>query len=247
MLKTLLGFFGIKEEATEINLELPEHVTTKERNRHCFLESETTRERISLKAFPVKSSCSLSVNYQKNRRFHSGDLAGHMFQLPPLRYPERKFQVLYREIPTPLFLVTEEILRDYLTMVLWETCLSSSIQKRLVDYISKLEAIRTRSYRRGFAIEVDIKVEADYLVDIGCGCKGGEACPWRVASDGLVAARVAGIDCPICLTGLSGEVCRMELRCTHVFHKRCVMKWLKKNSSCPICRAEAIGEIASIY
>lgn len=249
MLKRL-GFCRIKELAMETSFELLDHVTTNERNRNCFFESETTKERIHLKASPVKSkstsSFSLSVTYQKIRGFCNGDLTGHIFPLP-LQHPDpTKLQVLEHDIPK-LFLVTEETFRDHITMVLSETCLSSSIQKRLVTHISKLEAVKARSHRKGFKIEVEIKVEVDHVVDIGCGCKGKEACPWRVVWDKHVATRVAGTDCPICLTELSSAVSRMELRCSHVFHTNCLMKWLKENTSCPICRCEDLGETVSLY
>lgn len=87
-------------------------------------------------------------------------------------------------------------------MVLSETCLSTSIQKRLLTHISKLEAIKDRSHRRGFKIEIDINVKVDYTVDIGSGCKGEEACMSRVVWDRHVATRLTGADCPICMTEL---------------------------------------------
>ncbi|KAJ4911297.1 RING/U-box superfamily protein [Raphanus sativus] len=133
-------------------------------------------------------------------------------------------------------------------MVLSEMCLSSSTQERLATYISKLEAIKTRSYRRGFMIEVEVRVEEDHIVQIGSGCKGKEACPSRVISDIHVARKVTGTDCTICLTELSGAGYRLvELWCSHVFHDECFLKLLEKQSSCPICRAEVTGGISFIY
>ncbi|CAA7025848.1 unnamed protein product [Microthlaspi erraticum] len=132
-------------------------------------------------------------------------------------------------------------------MVLSETCLSRNTQKSLVTCISKIEDIKTWIFQRGFRIEVEIKADVDNFVTIGSGCKGREACPWREVTERHVATKVTGTDCPICLTELSRAMCRMELQCSHVFHNKCVMNWLKENPSCPICRAEAIGEIAFIY
>lgn len=44
-------------------------------------------------------------------------------------------------------------------------------------------------------------------------------------------------DCPICLDEFK---CRQHCRrfdCSHVFHKKCIDKWLIKNTHCPVCRA----------
>ncbi|VVB16048.1 unnamed protein product [Arabis nemorensis] len=238
------------ESAMVTSFNLPEYVATKERNRTCFLESETTKECINIKASPVNSKSTstffLSVIYQKIHKFRNGDLNGHIFPLPLRHLDDTKLQVVERKIPKQ-FLATEETFRDHITMVLSESCLERSIQERLLTHISELEITKARSYIKGFKIEVKIKVKVDHMVNIGCGCKGKEACPWPVAWEKRVATRVVGMDCPICLTELSSSVSRMELSCSHVFHTNCLMKWLKENTSCPICRSEQPGETASIY
>lgn len=40
--------------------------------------------------------------------------------------------------------------------------------------------------------------------------------------------------CSICMESEGGQI---RLDCGHMFHKDCVLKWLKKNKSCPICRS----------
>lgn len=43
-------------------------------------------------------------------------------------------------------------------------------------------------------------------------------------------------DCAICLTSMRDRKVKY-LRCTHVFHHRCVTRWLQSHaSSCPTCR-----------
>lgn len=242
MLK-ILGFFRSKRPATETSFELPEHYTISGKDCSCLLETVTTRERINLKVLPAKSSRSLSVTYQKTPWLEIGDLAGHIFPFT-LCYLEP--QVLDREIPKQ-FLVTEETFRDHITMVLSETCLPSSIQECLPAYISKLEVIKRRRYRRGFMIEVEVIVEEYNRVHIGSCCKGREACPGRWLADLHVPRKVTGTDCAICLTELSGAVDRMELWCSHVFHSECLNKWLDEHIYCPICRAEAARGTAFIY
>jgi hypothetical protein len=39
-----------------------------------------------------------------------------------------------------------------------------------------------------------------------------------------------------CSTYNKGEYKRVIPSCQHVFHKKCVDKWLKTNGSCPLCR-----------
>ncbi|KAI3694728.1 hypothetical protein L1987_77698 [Smallanthus sonchifolius] len=50
-------------------------------------------------------------------------------------------------------------------------------------------------------------------------------------------AKPASDDCSICLELFNqGEICRVLPVCDHVFHARCVDKWLMKVPNCPICR-----------
>ncbi len=52
---------------------------------------------------------------------------------------------------------------------------------------------------------------------------------------------IMGEQCFICMDDYKvGEFKRVLPTCTHCFHKKCIDKWLKKKSSCPICRDELI-------
>ncbi len=43
--------------------------------------------------------------------------------------------------------------------------------------------------------------------------------------------------CNICMeTFITGQFKRCLPNCKHLFHKKCIDRWLKKNASCPICR-----------
>ncbi|MCH99352.1 E3 ubiquitin-protein ligase, partial [Trifolium medium] len=44
--------------------------------------------------------------------------------------------------------------------------------------------------------------------------------------------------CCICLAKYADNDELRELPCSHVFHVRCVDKWLKINASCPLCKSE---------
>jgi hypothetical protein len=58
--------------------------------------------------------------------------------------------------------------------------------------------------------------------------------------------------CVICLNFLYDH---MVLPCKHVFHNRCIQRWMKRHNSCPICRksiftnlnTESFSNILSAY
>ena len=44
--------------------------------------------------------------------------------------------------------------------------------------------------------------------------------------------------CVICITPYeAGEACSVLPGCTHMFHKPCVARWLRRKNTCPLCRA----------
>jgi len=43
-------------------------------------------------------------------------------------------------------------------------------------------------------------------------------------------------NCIICLEEPKKKCC--QLKCGHIFHKRCINKWFRTSSSCPICRKD---------
>ncbi|XP_023524566.1 RING-H2 finger protein ATL66-like [Cucurbita pepo subsp. pepo] len=47
-----------------------------------------------------------------------------------------------------------------------------------------------------------------------------------------------GGECAICLDGFEdGQKCRMMNKCGHIFHCRCIDRWLKVECHCPLCRS----------
>lgn len=72
----------------------------------------------------------------------------------------------------------------------------------------------------------------------GVGHGGG------VQGDGIVRgallAQPLDAHCPVCQEGYAGKpgavVCRLP--CRHLFHEECVLAWLRKRNTCPMCRFE---------
>ncbi|OEL24807.1 E3 ubiquitin-protein ligase [Dichanthelium oligosanthes] len=51
-------------------------------------------------------------------------------------------------------------------------------------------------------------------------------------------ASVHTTDCSVCLGEFrDGESLRLLPKCSHAFHQRCIDKWLKSHSNCPLCRS----------
>ncbi|XP_022087467.1 E3 ubiquitin-protein ligase RNF181-like [Acanthaster planci] len=53
-----------------------------------------------------------------------------------------------------------------------------------------------------------------------------------------VVGRYEDSRCPVCLVGYGlGETCK-QLPCKHNFHPGCILPWLAKTNTCPVCRHE---------
>lgn len=48
--------------------------------------------------------------------------------------------------------------------------------------------------------------------------------------------------CCICITDVALGESTVMLPCGHLFHDACVVEWLKKNNTCPVCRFELPAE-----
>ncbi|KAL3745898.1 hypothetical protein ACJRO7_014921 [Eucalyptus globulus] len=48
--------------------------------------------------------------------------------------------------------------------------------------------------------------------------------------------------CCICLEKLNGAEKVVEIPCSHLFHNKCIVEWLKRNNSCPLCRCKVEEE-----
>ncbi|XP_065207042.1 E3 ubiquitin-protein ligase RNF38-like isoform X2 [Planococcus citri] len=48
--------------------------------------------------------------------------------------------------------------------------------------------------------------------------------------------------CVVCMCDFEEQQTLRDLPCSHMFHAKCVDKWLKTNRTCPICRGDASGD-----
>ncbi|XP_022151640.1 E3 ubiquitin-protein ligase RNF181-like [Momordica charantia] len=45
-------------------------------------------------------------------------------------------------------------------------------------------------------------------------------------------------DCSVCLNEMNGGSEVIKMPCGHVYHESCILSWLNKNNSCPLCRTK---------
>lgn len=44
--------------------------------------------------------------------------------------------------------------------------------------------------------------------------------------------------CAICMEGFEEEQIIKKLYCSHIFHRKCLKEWMKRNKVCPLCRSD---------
>ncbi|EOA14964.1 hypothetical protein CARUB_v10028311mg [Capsella rubella] len=204
----------------------------------CFIRKKTTKERIYLKATQVveSDSCSMVVTYEPRLHIRHGNLDGHEIKTTFERHTDRILEI-EDSIPKR-YLVSQDTCVEHVMIILSRLNLSPLLQERVVRYIA-VESVnfnnRRGGRRGGLLLEVLVTVEEEQWVRIDCSCDMKGTC------------LVPPLDCSICLTKLSSVPSRMQLPCSHLFHRECVMTWLEKNPSCPICRTNALGETVSIF
>lgn len=46
--------------------------------------------------------------------------------------------------------------------------------------------------------------------------------------------------CSICLEDFSEDKENIILECKHIYHKDCIIEWINKDTSCPLCRSSSL-------
>ena len=52
--------------------------------------------------------------------------------------------------------------------------------------------------------------------------------------------------CSICLQKYKGFEIIKEFPCKHIYHKNCILKWLKESNICPLCKYDISSDINNI-
>lgn len=52
--------------------------------------------------------------------------------------------------------------------------------------------------------------------------------------------------CAICIVKFKGVDIIKEFPCKHIFHKKCILKWLKQSNKCPLCKHDITEEINQV-
>ena len=52
--------------------------------------------------------------------------------------------------------------------------------------------------------------------------------------------------CAICLLKYKGVDMIKEFPCKHIFHKKCILKWLQKSNQCPMCKYDISKDVNKI-
>ncbi|KAJ4886673.1 hypothetical protein Rs2_26421 [Raphanus sativus] len=130
------------------------------------------------------------------------------------------------EIPSSFLLGGEEICSAYVANALSETAIDNSIQLLILPNICKQALALSKTLESGFLVDALAEVvQETYLndfVDVNDYDSEGQKIPTEP-------------DCAICLREF-GDQTSTKLHCDHIFHRDCILTWLRRKSSCPTCR-----------
>ncbi|XP_074587593.1 uncharacterized protein LOC141843427 [Curcuma longa] len=122
-----------------------------------------------------------------------------------------------------LFLITELVFMEFFSIV--EIPITPSASASGLRYF-----IPPETYEYFFGGDDDID---DIQIQFG----RGSGPTFAAAVEGLQMITVGeGSSCPICLDDFEVMSQVLAMPCGHPFHEGCLMEWLKRSHSCPLCR-----------
>lgn len=83
---------------------------------------------------------------------------------------------------------------------------------------------------------------APHKAGLGPAREAGRLVKRRYCCPGADEDRSHTGGCAICLVDFEEGVKLIELPCRHAFHSRCITKWLKRSSKCPLCMCSVVVE-----
>lgn len=116
-----------------------------------------------------------------------------------------------------------------------------------INYVSKTEiaAERTDAGTTEVLNSVDSPQNLDKEID-GKEQSILELTPSKDSDDDLkktvdpIVMTIEEEDCPICLEEYGEENPKMVTKCEHHFHLCCILEWLERSDSCPVCGQELV-------
>ncbi|KAK2983409.1 hypothetical protein RJ640_002404 [Escallonia rubra] len=64
----------------------------------------------------------------------------------------------------------------------------------------------------------------------------------RYVSANCFFLKASGDECSICHEDFVPRDMVNRLPCSHIFHTRCILRWLKRSNTCPLCRSKVYKE-----
>ncbi|KAL3742521.1 hypothetical protein ACJRO7_017913 [Eucalyptus globulus] len=126
----------------------------------------------------------------------------------------------------------------------------SSFAMRIWDAARDLSRLHPRGVRVTAILDLTI-LEISEVGDWGMHgvMEQPDSEPGRVVRRGASKSAILGLKekvyaaeggdcCSICLEDFHRAEKVTELPCSHVFHRRCIIKWLEGSNSCPLCRSQ---------
>lgn len=108
---------------------------------------------------------------------------------------------------------------------------------RLEKMTAEAAVARARATNREFGVVLR-EVEMEVAIQLGRIL----ARPAEEVAEGVLAGSVAvavaveeGLVCGVCQEEMGGKV-REVVGCGHKFHEECILEWLKRKRTCPLCR-----------
>ncbi|KAL3742523.1 hypothetical protein ACJRO7_017915 [Eucalyptus globulus] len=125
----------------------------------------------------------------------------------------------------------------------------SSFAMRIVEAARNLSRLHPHGVRVTAILDLTIEIS-----EVGDSVMHGvmeqpDSEPGRVVRRGASKSAILGLKekvyaaeggdcCSICLEDFHRAEKVTELPCSHVFHRRCIIKWLEGSNSCPLCRSQ---------
>lgn len=101
-----------------------------------------------------------------------------------------------------------------------------------------------------------VSIDELFDLDLALIARAGSSNTAAVQPAGDVVVDMATVvggdgDCTICMEELESDERAKQAPCGHVFHSKCISRWLSLHNSCPLCRltippaAAAVAAIAT--